>query len=325
MMRFVQMLKTIVKDAAYPLTVTSLKRAYLPIFLLHDIVAAGGDHSFGNNDSLTPAEFQLKLRSIKKHFKPIKLTQALALARSGESLEGCCCLTFDDGFAGISNFGFDILDAEDFPATVFLIGNLIEKPGSKHWIDCYKFIRQTGRWNLFLDAFPRYAQFHPIKNCYQKNASFPAASFAVDITQFFSSSIDETNDEDSPYSGHYLTRENLAAAPSCVDFGNHGFEHLSMASLTKEETFDQISRSHEVLRKIPQFKPLLSLPFGSNNAHVENEAKRIGYSCILQHTGRPSKISRVAQSPFLDRVNLTDVPQNLAWNAKFRKLKCTHD
>ena len=73
-----------------------------------------------------PDTFRMHLRELKKLFTPVSLSEWIAKARSGESLPAkAVAITFDDGWRDNYEYAYPHLQAESFPATIFLVSDLI--------------------------------------------------------------------------------------------------------------------------------------------------------------------------------------------------------
>ena len=94
-------------------------------------------HSIGNeiepDETVTPEEFEKQLQYIKDNYKVISLEDAVEYLQTDiEKVAGSIVITFDDGYSNNYHNAYPLLKKHSFPATIFLISDLINDKGGKY-------------------------------------------------------------------------------------------------------------------------------------------------------------------------------------------------
>lgn len=87
-------------------------------------------HSVGENGArftLTATEFEKQIAYIASHYQVILLSELVNRLENGESVQGCVCITFDDGYHDNYTVALPILEKYSVPASVFVITSLMGK------------------------------------------------------------------------------------------------------------------------------------------------------------------------------------------------------
>lgn len=73
-----------------------------------------------------PDTFRMHLRELKTLFEPVSLSDWIAKAKDGKALpRKAVAITFDDGWRDNYDHGYPHLRAESFPATIFLVSDMV--------------------------------------------------------------------------------------------------------------------------------------------------------------------------------------------------------
>ncbi len=94
-------------------------------------------HSIGNeiepDEAVTPEEFEKQLQYIKDNYKVIPLEEAVEYLQTDiEKIADSIVITFDDGYSDNYHNAYPLLKKHSFPATIFLISDLINDKGGKY-------------------------------------------------------------------------------------------------------------------------------------------------------------------------------------------------
>lgn len=86
-------------------------------------------HSVGYNRAfftVRPDNFDRQLAYLKKRkLEIIKLSDLISRFKNGQNINGCVCLTFDDGYLDNLTEALPILEKYNFPATIFVTTGLV--------------------------------------------------------------------------------------------------------------------------------------------------------------------------------------------------------
>ncbi len=94
-------------------------------------------HSIGNeiepDETVAPEEFEKQLLYIKDNYKVISLEEAVEYLQTDiEKIAGSIVITFDDGHSDNYHIAYPLLKKHSFPATIFLISDLINDKGGRY-------------------------------------------------------------------------------------------------------------------------------------------------------------------------------------------------
>ncbi len=105
---------------------TALERRHLNdhavVLMYHRVLAAPEKHPVHIQPGMyvTPRTFEQQIIFIKKRFELVFLDDLVLRQERGESIAGCCAITFDDGWRDNYIEAFPILQRHAAPATIFL-------------------------------------------------------------------------------------------------------------------------------------------------------------------------------------------------------------
>lgn len=73
-----------------------------------------------------PDTFRMHVRTVRRHFEIVRLSDWIARASSGKSLPPrACAVTFDDGWRDNYEYAYPILREESAPATIFVCSDMV--------------------------------------------------------------------------------------------------------------------------------------------------------------------------------------------------------
>jgi peptidoglycan/xylan/chitin deacetylase (PgdA/CDA1 family) len=110
--------------------IAARKRQDAAFILLYHRVSA--EDTQADYAALRPREFVEHLHLIKDLFTVVPLHELVERLAAGRSLQGCCSLTFDDGFADFMVHALPALLTAGLPVTQFLIGDSV-RTGRPPW------------------------------------------------------------------------------------------------------------------------------------------------------------------------------------------------
>ena len=128
-------LRNIAKSAAYglagalaPLVLRSLRGPRLVVLTYHRVLPA--DHPARAYEQpgmiVSPETLAMNIRVLRQHFELLHIEDWVERVRTGAPLPRlACALTFDDGWRDNYDYGFPVLQAEQAPATIYLVSELV--------------------------------------------------------------------------------------------------------------------------------------------------------------------------------------------------------
>ena len=131
----VSALRNIAKSAAYglagalaPLVLRSLRGPRLVVLTYHRVLPA--DHPARAYEQpgmiVSPETLAMNIRVLRQHFELLHIEDWVERVRTGAPLPRlACALTFDDGWRDNYDYGFPVLQAEQAPATIYLVSDLV--------------------------------------------------------------------------------------------------------------------------------------------------------------------------------------------------------
>ncbi len=85
------------------------------------------------DETVSPKEFEKQLQYIKENYKVISLEKAVEYLQTDiAKVAGSIVITFDDGYSDNYHNAYPLLKKHSFPATIFLVSNLINDRGGKY-------------------------------------------------------------------------------------------------------------------------------------------------------------------------------------------------
>ncbi len=104
------------------------RRGTLIVLMYHRVLPPGDSRLQAEQPGMYvhPETLHRHLRILKRHFDPVPLDQWIQAARNGALLtERAFALTFDDGWADNFEYAYPVLAAEQVPATIFVVSDMV--------------------------------------------------------------------------------------------------------------------------------------------------------------------------------------------------------
>lgn len=203
------------------------------------------------------ATFERQMRWLARNYNVIPLTEFVGRLSSGQSLHGLAALTFDDGYRGVFEHAWPLLQTLNIPATVFVVA---DAPGSTEtfWWDDPDVLRayspaRRERWLTTLRG---------------DSAAIRASLGATG----------------APSLAPLLSRKPAtwgtiaAAVRSGLQLGVHSATHRSLPALDHPDLRREILESREVIERHTGVIPeLFAYPYGLWNDRVRQALRAAGY------------------------------------------------
>ncbi len=206
-----------------------------------------------NKDSLRPWEpdsekFNWQMALLRKHFRPMSLSQAMELLKSGKLPSRTVVVTFDDGYLNNLTVALPILKKYKIPATVFIATAFSE--GKNMWND------------RILDLFSQHSEMMDLSvaglgnvDVSEPKLKLVTAQKTVLALKYFEPSI---RDEKvalliKSNGGYSETRKMMNASEikmisdAGLEIGAHTHNHPILNTLAIDEQYQEIKRNQELL------------------------------------------------------------------------------
>ena len=239
---------------------------------------------------MTPAEFENKIRYLKKRYNVISLKECCRFLRSGDMPPNCAVLTFDDGYKCNRRTVFPVLVKYGVPATVFLSYNFIENRDIP-WYDKVMFAIGKTRVKSFL-----------MKDLGGERLSLETGEERVEalseINYLLKSLADDEKERviagilrslrigakklDS--AELMLTWEDVREMrdSGLVSFGSHTLSHPLLTRVSPDRAQDEINRSKQLIEeRLGETVEFFSYPCGRQNKLLKSFVREARYNCAL--------------------------------------------
>ena len=230
---------------------------------------------------VTPQTFRQQLRWLREDFQVLALRELVGRLKRAEALPPrCAAITFDDGWLDNLQFALPELEAEQLPATIFLVAGRVGTPGA-FWPDevCRR-----------LAALPADARDRLLADLGVARGDDPA----VDLLAFLKA-LSEAGRAD--VLGRLRDATPPPAAPErelldwaevermsagAIDFESHGSSHAILTDVEAAQAKRELDEARSVLaeRGLGQ-GGLLAYPSGGHDPAVRQLAREAGYSAAV--------------------------------------------
>ena len=225
-----------------------------------------------DNKAISVDEFREQIIFFKKHYDIISLSDAIKIAKKGESLKRKLVITFDDGFTDNYTVAAPVLKDLKCNATFYLIGNCIDnkdlmwrnklllinqadeaivKKGLEKVVKQYE-LNFSGFKNLMgwsFEAIPMKKKEEVVNNLWE---------LTMDI------SIEEFLNKHKPY---MTNQQVIELHNEGFEMGSHSMSHPNFSKLTYEEFRSEILNSKDKIEQLIHKKVnSFSYPFGQKSS-----------------------------------------------------------
>lgn len=267
-----------------------------------------------NLHNVTPENLYRQLNWYKQHFDIVSLEEWF----NAKIRRGLVAVTFDDAYKSVFDYGKEVLEILNVPATVFIIGCTLE--GKIFWRDKIRYLQGNGLADEFL-------QYLSDKGSFQgdiRDKNFYTASKGKAFEEKLSNSqLDLELDT-------FLEIKNLANSMNryCIEskkeiidhplisYGNHSYHHYMLSTLAYYDQKKDLRKSNQLISdaaKPGKFQKILSVPFGGVNAYNTDTVKacnELKFDAILLSTHSVNGIGRLKKEDGLPVAQRYMVPDD---------------
>lgn len=240
----------------------------------------------GNIHNIVPDTLYQQFEILKKHKKIVFIDELCSRIATGKDTSELACITFDDGYRSVIDYGLPILEALEVPATLFVITSIMES--AILWRDKIRYLINS----QLVDDFLKFAvSIDSHFNIIKANRFYAATKQPDSIS---SSVINSTVDKymlernlslKNLKNGVYSDWTQLEAIQSeYLALGNHSHNHYVLSTMSPDEQHLDIYTAHQHLsqRNLLQSN-VFSIPFGGKETYNEetlNIIESLGYKSI---------------------------------------------
>lgn len=296
------------------------------VILMYHRVAPRGegvqDYS-PNGMTVTPLEFEMQLRFLRKNYEIVPLTQIVSAVRDKRLLpSGCCAITFDDGWRSVYKHAFPILRSMSVPATMFLTTGYMGGQ-TWHWeertrylmalvhgererilsVDEFKEVRRLFDASILAGLLSTRASRLPIyvlaKVRELKGPSAEMRDRTLKLLESTAAAV-QTGDQ-NPFLDWAQVRE---MATSGIEFGNHTVTHPVLLDLTDAAVGEEVDLATKELRLQTGTGTVnFAYPFGKHDPRVEKLVRDSG--CASACTTKLGAVRTGDNVYALNRINVS--------------------
>lgn len=269
----------------------------LLVLLYHEVTNNPSKFLKENNLYVTPNTFENQIRIIKKNLDVIGPENII---NNDFNENYSVLITFDDVFKGACMNASTILNKYNLTAVFFLNYGDIEGDVFLSGLVFY-LTKYDKRFKVKL-------QEHISANNEKLSPLFLNVSpdFLKDYLHKYPPTIKDVND----YIGEFATVEDLQ---SCVErckniyYGNHLFRHYNAITLSNQELIDAYELNEQKIKKLPNYVPFFSFPFGQPNTCYTDNSINIIESCGAKYIFSAfPQINRVPLGRVIHRIHLDE-------------------
>jgi len=265
--------------------VTALARRFSSggvVLCYHNVVAdaaAGPPDNLGLHIPLP--RFERQMRWLANNYEVVSLTDLVVRVSQGRSLRGVAAVTFDDGYGGVFDHAWPLLQELNIPATVFVVA---EAPGrdERFWWDDPEVLRtySPARREHWLTALRG-----------------DSATIVASLTRARRPSPGKAPSARMPAPWETIA----AAAASGLALGVHSATHRSLPALDERDLHREVVESRDVIRRhTGVMAEFFAYPYGLWNDGVRQAVRSAGYRAAFTLEGGDS----MADTWALPRLNV---------------------
>jgi peptidoglycan/xylan/chitin deacetylase (PgdA/CDA1 family) len=202
--------------------------------------------------------FERQMRWLAQNYEVVPLAEHLRRASRGGSLRGVAAVTFDDGYRGVFDHAWPLLQALKIPATVFIVA---DAPG---W--------EEGFWwddPGVLDAYTLARRQHWLTVFRGDGAT---------IVQSLGSQRPPASQRLPPSCRPATWQMISAAARAGLQLGAHSATHRSLPALDELDLRREAVESRDIIRRCTGVTPeFFAYPYGLSNDRVRRAVRAVGY------------------------------------------------
>jgi peptidoglycan/xylan/chitin deacetylase (PgdA/CDA1 family) len=210
--------------------------------------------------NVDPETFRRQMAWCKERFEFVSADDLFSSPRAGS-----LCITFDDANESVLSIALPILESLKIPATIFING--VSLLGRPLWRDKIRWLIKNRMVRDFLEGNPSYSALLPSDSerffAATKSPRVNSARLDRDLDAFLAAKGISESDLFNPA----LSQATLPQHEGVV-YGDHGFNHYVLTSLTREEREREIDANQALIRSlVARPSRIFAVPFGHASHH----------------------------------------------------------
>ncbi len=284
---------------------------WLRAVVFHNISVSESPFTRGMGVNITRSNLEATLEFLARYYSPVSLEDVLAGSNGRDLPPRAVLVTFDDGYASVSEWAAPLCAKFGVPAVFFLNAAFLDNQRlAPDNLVCYA-ANKLGMETINAAACavkgagsPKLKSLAGVFSCFFPAISLPERDTFLDVLAHLGGI---NQHQLAAEAGLYLTRKQVCELAS-LDFevGNHTYTHVRCRSLTPEDFGDEVDRNKAELealtgRKVRSF----SVPYGSS-ADLTGDTVRLlelsGHQAVFlsESVANPRGVNRF----HLDRVSI---------------------
>lgn len=264
------------------------------VILYHDVTDNPSEFLEENNLFVTPHLFEYQISIIKKNFA---ILEPGDIVKHSFNSNISVLITFDDVFKGAFKNAAPIMSQFGMPGIFFL--NYGDMEDGIFWAGLL----------FYLMKYDRQFKLKPQKDSFGYRLpliSKITPSFLENYLLIHWIDTKKVND----YIGEFATVDDLK---KCIEkykniyYGNHLFRHYNAITLSNQELIDAYELNEQKIKKLPNYVPFFSFPFGQPDTCYTDNSINIIESCGAKYIFSAfPQINRVPLGRVIHRIHLDE-------------------
>jgi peptidoglycan/xylan/chitin deacetylase (PgdA/CDA1 family) len=241
----------------------------LRCLLFHDVAEQPSPFAAGLGVTISPADFEARIRFAAEHYTPVSLEEVLADSPKTRLKKPPVLVTFDDAYVSVVRVAAPILRRYNVPAVMFVTGSLIGNPDlALDNLICYV-VHSLGFATLHSVAREVAGHNDPaLTSRRQLTLEFLPTLSQAQVAEFRAALVSATGlctEELAHREQLYMDAEELKSLlASGFEIGNHTYSHVFCRSLRGGDYSREIQGNQEHLERLTGGRVrAFSVPYGS--------------------------------------------------------------
>lgn len=275
-----------------------------------------------NGMTVTPAEFEMQMRFLRRHYDVLPLSQIIAAVRGERPFTpNMCAVTFDDGWQDVYEYAFPLLKKYSIPATIYLTTGFIDGK-SWFWEERSKYLlalihnaaQQDPSASILESTRPELGRFGLDDLLKVRPNMLPAfltqhgrriKQWDVDRRNDLMQSLERLAGEIAPSAPRPFMNwdEVQEMSRHDIEFDNHTVSHPVLSDLATDQTLSELKdAASQIQARLGRAPVNFAYPYGKFNEAVRQQVEEQGLASAS--TTRLGLVKPASDPYALNRVNM---------------------